>query len=210
VAVDCAPVARSACEWSFNPRPHVADDVLVLGVARHLVVVSIHARTWRATGVSLKAGHPLYVSIHARTWRATPIVQQGILGRRFQSTPARGGRLGQMTIVWVPFKFQSTPARGGRQPTRKFRVPCVLFQSTPARGGRRDICASPLMAGRFQSTPARGGRLQLYKPAAHNSLPPELRERLPDSLQLRRREYLQIAQGLLSLALRLPANMPGI
>ena len=101
----------SAC---FNPRPRVAGDS----------VLSISQSWWT-------------VSIHARAWRATRMPRQADRCGRFQSTPARGGRLGSIHGRRTTHLFQSTPARGGRPDDPLQVIANWLFQSTPARGGRR-------------------------------------------------------------------------
>ncbi len=80
--------------------------------------VSIHARAWRATPPDAWLCAPKSVSIHARAWRATRAGAGPDTSRRFQFTPARGGRLGFRLSNTGFSLFQFTPARGGR-PTRR-------------------------------------------------------------------------------------------
>ena len=56
---------------SFNSRPRVAGDRRCDCVVRAIILVSIHARAWRATPDSAQPLRGLHVSIHARAWRAT-------------------------------------------------------------------------------------------------------------------------------------------
>ena len=54
------------------------------------------------------------VSIHARTWRATVKAELTQVRGVFQFTPARGGRHIDVIEDAQRFLFQFTPARGGR------------------------------------------------------------------------------------------------
>ncbi len=78
--------------------------------------VSIHARTRRATRRSCRPPRP--------PWRFNP-------------RPHAAGDLMSARTVSPSRRFQSTPARGGRLEIRLFfPFPGTRFQSTPARGGR--------------------------------------------------------------------------
>ena len=186
----------------FNPRPHAAGDAAtgseshtikmfqstparggrrrVLDDGSLEVIVSIHARTRRATSgarVGTAGGtcfnprphaagdrqrrhgqHVHVVSIHARTRRATLGSVTTPFCFWFQSTPARGGRPGVAETAYDSWQFQSTPARGGRHRPELQGEPRYLFQSTPARGGRPRVVHIYQAVIEFQSTPARGGR----------------------------------------------------
>ena len=176
---------RIRCDSSdrFNPRPHAAGDAARCTRSAARRMVSIHARTRRATHADRSRGSCRYVSIHARTRRATADrMPSTATVRSFQSTPARGGRLAEPDST-IPNRamFQSTPARGGRpgiigatcdvdarfnprpHAAGDSRLSCQsspsqMFQSTPARGGRRSRCQHGARSQSFQSTPARGGR----------------------------------------------------
>ncbi len=105
--------SRLSAGTSFNSRPHVAGDTAATdgqtkrrfqftparggrrwaaGVGGVFGDVSIHARTWRATCGQVMQLKALEVSIHARTWRATVKRLRRDRTKKFQFTPARGGR----------------------------------------------------------------------------------------------------------------------
>ena len=157
---------------SFNSRPSVTDDLHLHGLNRELVV-SIHARAWRAT--------PTLGGMFRTAWRfnSRPRVAgdtvEAAAGMRweFQFTPARGGRQ-------VRVRAAAPPARGGRQARKSARparivsiharawratgpgsgntMSCSWFQFTPARGGRHAHESWNVAVQVFQFTPARGGR----------------------------------------------------
>ena len=65
-----AGASGRSCKSRFNSRPRVAgDDELASG--NPMLVVSIHARAWRATYLPAIPPGQQQVSIHARAWRAT-------------------------------------------------------------------------------------------------------------------------------------------
>ena len=105
------------------------------------LMVSIHARVGRATRGGIPAGRAVAVSIHARVGRATEIEEMSAPRRKFQSTPAWGGRhVVNMTLANVD-KFQSTPAWGGR-PTSGRRTSwraCVSIHARVGRATDRDL-----------------------------------------------------------------------
>ena len=77
------------------------------------MAVSIHARTWRATFSAAHQARANTVSIHARTWRATRFQGARVLPRKFQFTPARGGRLQRAQHPWMCRRFNSRPHVAG-------------------------------------------------------------------------------------------------
>ena len=76
----------------FNPRPHTTGDARPLALTTAADVVSIHARTRRAT-----------------KWQRLQSAR-----KLFQSTPAHDGRLGIVHWHAANHLFQSTPAHDGR------------------------------------------------------------------------------------------------
>ena len=158
MAGDQRPRSTSSCGGSFNPRPHMAGDLAEIQPPREQVMfqstpahggrrdvnldigvralVSIHARTWRATKGGMAYVEAFLVSIHARTWRATRTRQHSNSSRLFQSTPAHGGRPGANGIIGVlsvSIHARTWRATIGPCKSRRQR----MFQSTPAHGGRR-------------------------------------------------------------------------
>ena len=144
---------------SFNPRAHVGRDrgnvVGVVAVrlfqstrprgARRegvqylagLVVVSIHAPTWGATGYKSNILFTKDVSIHAPTWGATLFGYTALPNSMlFQSTRPRGARLASSGYHTARFLFQSTRPRGARLAYCCCVSPPLSFQSTRPRGAR--------------------------------------------------------------------------
>ena len=132
------------------------------------------------------------VSIHARTRRATAVCRRKTPPKRsFNPRPHTAGdraKASRPTTIWP---FQSTPAHGGRRFCDHRPVPgCTgfnprphtagdtareawaaveaMFQSTPAHGGRLDGPATLADVQLFQSTPAHGGRPSLGDPTCQN------------------------------------------
>ncbi len=144
--------------WSFNPRPHTAGDSTALtddqrdawfqSTPAHggrrgqgdqpcpSSLVSIHARTRRATPALPTAEWFYDVSIHARTRRAT-----------WCSASYR---------VWMRC-FNPRPHTAGDTPATLPAYRDRLFQSTPAHGGRPCLC-DPAMRCRPVSIHARTRR----------------------------------------------------
>ncbi len=100
---------------------------------------------------------------------------------RFQSTPPRGGRLGDdhllevgkgvsihapawgatamaLAVRFISSPFQSTPPRGGRQRTSGRGWPMSCFNPRPRVGGDQYLMPGTADLPLFQSTPPRGGR----------------------------------------------------
>jgi len=121
-------------------------------------MVSIHARTRRATFNTAAKQAGCLVSIHARTRRATSSPFVLVLLSSFQSTPAHGGRRAACSAAACKSAFQSTPAHGGRHCRPLKMLGSSKFQSTPAHGGRHDTSKVSVPGMQFQSTPAHGGR----------------------------------------------------
>ena len=199
-----------ASGFCFNPRPHMAGDhgsrpcwrcqLAFQSTPAHggrpegpqvlavFDLVSIHARTWRATPARRSVCRHHIVSIHARTWRATSLSRSWSRHKSsFNPRPHMAGdhdyerqtcRSRNVSIharTWratlpgyqaeLSLVFQSTPAHGGR-PVISSPIPVFgVFQSTPAHGGRPTAKRDRAALLRFQSTPAHGGRPQ--PPAEH-------------------------------------------
>ncbi len=156
------------------------------------VLVSIHARTRRATAAPDLLGLLLCVSIHARTRRATRSVY-GRSGEAFGFNPrphAAGDDVGDrdcpaVHVVSIHARtrratlglgrllrnsgFQSTPARGGRRASTISTATGVAFQSTPARGGRPE-CNIIYLLVPVVSIHARTRRATLAKVAARQNI----------------------------------------
>ena len=180
---------------SFNPRPHAAGDSdRSADHARR--IVSIHARTRRATALACGSRPARLVSIHARTRRATTERRptHGRPQRRFNPRPhAAGDRLaatvagsrhavsihartrrataGARQVSSADSQFQSTPARGGRLAHRPASpAGACCFNPRPHAAGDGDALVEPGPCDSFQSTPARGGRRDLRLDAASTSI----------------------------------------
>jgi len=104
----------------FNPRPHTAGDLF--------------GRPCRCVGA---------VSIHARTRRATSVNSSFLLRTSFQSTPAHGGRRGQILLWPAAACFNPRPHTAGDTTKDWTRCYTRLFQSTPAHGGRHAYGHTP-------------------------------------------------------------------
>ena len=151
--------AGSRRPGGFNPRPHMAGDRLIYlsnsqawfqstpahggrprrstpGADR--LVVSIHARTWRATSPCRWSRHRSLVSIHARTWRATQYPVPSQTGD-LVSIHARTWRATRVAAIVVLAELVSIHARTWRATglPRATAIASSVFQSTPAHGGRR-------------------------------------------------------------------------
>ena len=132
-------------------------------------IVSIHARTRRATWFSAYCKHIRPVSIHARTRRATAVKGFNRAAKGFQSTPAHGGRHFAVFGRVAFGMFQSTPAHGGRLSAWVVCRSSFQFQSTPAHGGRH----KPLhgcMQHKQVSIHARTRRATMYDSRSENPL----------------------------------------
>ena len=145
----------------FNPRPHAAGDPLAARLDVGDYVVSIHARTRRATPRFPFRPRMGNVSIHARTRRATHSFGYCTIFDSFQSTPARGGRLRATRFGCLLDCFNPRPHAAGDLITDPTCNRLVMFQSTPARGGRPLDATHATACTSFQSTPARGGRPEI-------------------------------------------------
>ena len=167
----------------FNPRPHAAGDASARDPLP-VDVVSIHARTRRATG-SRYGDSPCRPRFNPRPHAAgdRAMAAAMVTCQKFQSTPARGGRRGCRQDITCVSKFQSTPARGGRRGTRSSprqaasvsihartrratpTQPCsnrmrvsIHARTRRATSYRQTFRLVPML---FQSTPARGGRRRI-------------------------------------------------
>ena len=127
----------------FNPRTHTAcDPISIVGCIT--IIVSIHARTRRATNRRALLMQPHFVSIHARTRRATLWNLLMNTNSEFQSTHAHGVRPAGDTLVIATELFQSTHAHGVRLAFGSAAVIGFMFQSTHAHGVRRSVFPSQL------------------------------------------------------------------
>ena len=160
-AGDAMPQGNHDDGEGFNPRPHTAGDDRNGDRNGRILVVSIHARTRRATPARTSAATPTIwfqstpahgerhehdsnhhctrtVSIHARTRRATQATA-GWQERRhcFNPRPHTAGDPSIRDDSQGVHKFQSTPAHGGRPRTSRRIVANGTFQSTPAHDGRQ-------------------------------------------------------------------------
>ncbi len=131
--------------FDFNPRTHMECDDITITIT-HLILtfqsthshgvrpplsdganvnvpISIHALTWSATPVFLKALHPYPISIHALTWSATMSMFQ------------------MMDHYLV---FQSTHSHGVRRHSSLRSTPNNRFQSTHSHGVRRVLWESEI------------------------------------------------------------------
>ncbi len=193
---------RCSC---FNPRPRAGGDATQFLNLSRLTGVSIHAPARGATSGLPGACGPASVSIHAPARGATDLSQHGDRrdlgfnprpraggdddwasagegGTAFQSTPPRGGRLGQQIRIIDLFAVSiHAPARGatrwGWRAARRGRVSIHApargatalgqprrargapgFNPRPRAGG--DKSSTPCLTShpKFQSTPPRGGR----------------------------------------------------
>ena len=161
----------------FNSRPRMAGDARDCACAirtgfqftpahggRHLVARDLDR---------------VLVSIHARAWRATPDRAGSQLAGEFQFTPAHGGRLPSIPCTPPCRGFNSRPRMAGDAFQFALHKLQRMFQFTPAHGGRQasgrlhpvgvvSIHARAWRATldtfrhvgryRFQFTPAHGGR----------------------------------------------------
>ena len=100
--------------------------------------VSIHARAKRATNIPTHKRVGQIVSIHARAKRATRSRRRSLPGDScFNPRPREAGDQPGRTAADRAHRFQSTPARSGRLRLSRSVSSFRLFQSTPARSGRR-------------------------------------------------------------------------
>ena len=105
----------AATSEGFNPRPHAAGDEAFGDEPLAWRLVSIHARTRRATADQIVLHNAKFVSIHARTRRATG-GRNSVYGSVGVSIHARTRRATQSIGKFLSWTmFQSTPARGGRR-----------------------------------------------------------------------------------------------
>ena len=127
------------CSVCFNPRPHAAGNATA-GRACLGRDVSIHARTRRATPALRRPPRRQLVSIHARTRRATLTFTKGNDYGKFQSTPARGGRLAGFlaSLVW---SIVSIHAR-----TRRATTPKPIPDTVPISFNPRPHAAGDMRA----------------------------------------------------------------
>ena len=122
-------------------------------------VVSIHARTWRATRCRTRA------SRRCRRFNSRPHVAGDCAAGRtdprrdcFNSRPHVAGD-DVMTILVAPRSaFQFTPARGGRPLKSGIRTHNRGFNSRPHVAGDGLPMLNATFISEFQFTPARGGR----------------------------------------------------
>jgi len=128
--------ARSGADpgASFNPRPRVGGDQVVLAHAR-LHVVSIHAPAWGATLGPLPCAPP---------WGFNP-------------RPRVGGDDRLTSSRWIA-PFQSTPPRGGRPRSLGSSRRSAVSIHAPAWGATHPGRV-PLARGRFNPRPRVGGDL---------------------------------------------------
>ena len=180
----------------FNSRAHGARDKRKLGaiikaafqftrargarrpasVPLQVLLVSIHARTGRATLDAVVELRPGIVSIHARTGRATKAAPRSLHAiLTFQFTRARGARLYAL-IDGEYAKLVSIHARTGRATVLRDGLVHVVRVSIHARTGRAttvfyDSPGQSLYV--FQFTRARGarriGRTRLPRSGRFNS-----------------------------------------
>ncbi len=116
MAGDKDPDYRRCPCHRFNPRPRMAGDVHYLQ-AEGCMVVSIHARVWRAT-----------------VWSET---LRDIL-RSFNPRPRMAGDQPMARSNTSKISFNPRPRMAGDVRNQAAQVVGRLFQSTPAYGGRRD------------------------------------------------------------------------
>ncbi len=123
---------------------------------------------------------PPIVSIHAPTWGATGLSGGGTIVTKFQSTRPHGARLALFGICFNNFMFQSTRPHGARPVLySRFRfrrsfnprahmgrdIAAIIiqphvkkFQSTRPHGARLDTMPRTLPPFEFQSTRPHGAR----------------------------------------------------
>jgi len=122
---------------SFNPRPHMGDDLHRVREKRH-VVVSIHAPTWGAKEPTRGSRNGIPVSIHAPTWGDDKsCCTASSTFCLFQSTPPTWGTTFVVGLRVVKFVVSiHAPTWGTTVNSRTFMPAILAFQSTPPHGGR--------------------------------------------------------------------------
>ena len=165
----------------FNPRTHMGCDV-GWSVKCTLIIISIHAPTWGATFVGVRATTPPIISIHAPTWGATADAPASIALRAHfnprthmgcDSLPSTGGRnLSRISIhaptwgatIQLAFRntrggvFQSTHPHGVRLVYAYAFCPSAEFQSTHPHEVRPILSCLWVYRQKFQSTHPHGVR----------------------------------------------------
>ena len=140
------PRTRMGCDGSkagkrkrggdFNPRTRMGCDFLQWKLGQKLLLISIHAPAWGATGLGFERSLRTGISIHAPAWGATSKIHGKDLERGFQSTHPHGVRLMTMEVIATIGKFQSTHPHGVRRVSAFSRSDACIFQSTHPHGVR--------------------------------------------------------------------------